>query len=109
MRRLASAAPRSTNHEMRRPIANPIDACEERDPPSANRARAEAPDRETGRNEQAADDERGNADLATARDLDERLRVKPRGLQELAVARAGLRLHLAHPVEVAQLTATFLP
>ena len=81
MRRLASAAPRSTNQEMSRPTATPIAPARSAIHHSRTVPVAEAPDRETGRDQQAADDERGDADLAAAGDLDERLCVQPRGLR----------------------------
>lgn len=78
------------------------EAREERDPPRADGSRREAPDGEPGGDEDRPDHERRDADLASSRDLDERLRVEPRRPEQLELARAADGLQLAHPVQVAK-------
>ena len=102
MRLLASAAPRRTNHEMSRPTTMPDDADEKaihhsRTVPVARRQT----ERPAGMRRPPMTNV-GTPISRPLRDLDEGLSVEASRAKQLEVARAALGLHLAHPVEVAQ-------
>ncbi len=101
MRRLASAAPRRTNREIRKPTATPIaPARSGSTTPGSSRWRAA--NGQADGYQDGTDHECRHTDLAALGDLHESLRVDPRRPDELELVRPARRLHLPKPVEAAQ-------